>query len=145
VTENGIPLKGARLFIGKNKIIDTNTTGSYDSSAQEGQVRVMAISEAGEFIGEEMLTLTKGETRNVSFNYQPGTLEVIVLKNNIPVKGARVIAGRNAPVSTDQNGTCLQKVAAGQVKVYIRLAGNQTLIERTAQIVADQKVVIRIE
>lgn len=146
ITENGVILKGAKVFVGKNGIIITNQSGRYESKVQEeGGLRVFATTPAGEFIGEELLALNKGEEKTVSFDFKPAVIEVTVIKDGKPLNGAKVLIGRNAPALTDKSGRCVQKVCPGNVTIYVRDSSGRIIGERSVTAILGQTATVGIE
>lgn len=144
ITENGVSLAGAKIFIGKNGIINTDQSGSYESKVQAGEERVFAITSAGEFIGEEFLILSKGEEKRVSFDFKPAFIEVTVTDAGKPVSGAKVFIGRNSPAITDKSGRCVQKVFPGNVSIYVRDSNGRVFGERSVTAILGQTVTVDI-
>lgn len=144
ITENGVVVEGAKVFVGKNGIIITNQSGRYESKVQEGGLRVFATTPAGEFIGEELLTLNKSEEKTVNFDFKPAVIEVTVTEDGKPLTSAKVLIGRNAPVLTDKFGRCVQKVCPGNVTIYVRDSNGRIIGERSVTATLGQTATVDI-
>lgn len=140
ITENGVGLAGAKVFVGKNGIIITDQSGRYESKVQAGGVRIFAVTSSGEFIGEEILTLKRGTEAPINFNFQPAVIEVTVSDAGKPVAGAKVFIGRNSPGITDKLGRCVQKTTPGNITLYARDSKGRIVAEKNLTATSGQKV-----
>jgi hypothetical protein len=120
VTEDGSPINGANVYIGENDPVVTDSAGIYSGQAEPSMVRVFARTGAGEFIGDETITVSDGETAIVNFGFTPGLLSGIVTENGNAIAGANVSAGFNEPFLTEATGQYSVKVQPGETNVSAR-------------------------
>lgn len=144
ISENGAALDKARVFVGKNSSLTTDSNGAYFTKVQEGQTRVFAITSAGEFIGEEIMQVSRDEDKVIDFDFKPAAIEVKVSSNGQPLEGARVLVGRNAPMITDKTGSCKQKTAAGSVDVFARDNSGKIIAKKTITVTPGQNLAIEL-
>lgn len=145
ITENGMPLANARVFIGKNSSITTDNNGHYQSHVALGEdIRIMATTQAGEFIDQKMVDITNSDEQQIDFSYVPGLVTVNVTKDNTPVSGVRVVLDRNNLVKTDSNGTAAQKVVPGTVNVFISNDKGKVICNKQLTVAANETVNLNV-
>jgi len=126
INENGQGLGNAKVFVGKNSPVKTDVSGFYKVRVQSGRIRIFVVSKNGEFISEAMMAVNKNDHHVLDYDFNPGEIEVTVIRDELPVEGARILAGRNAPVLTDSKGKCLLKVKPGNVEVVVIYPDRET-------------------
>jgi hypothetical protein len=119
IKENGRGLGNAKVSAGKNSPVKTDISGFYKVKVQYGRLRIFVVSQDGEFISETMMAVDKNDYRVLDYDFNPGEIEVAVIRDEKPVEGAKVLAGRNAPVLIDSEGKCIVKVNPGNVEVLV--------------------------
>ncbi|MBN2532140.1 MAG: carboxypeptidase regulatory-like domain-containing protein [Spirochaetales bacterium] len=142
IKENGRGLGKSKVFIGKNFPVKTDISGFYKVKVQSGQVRIFVVSPAGEFIHESIMTVNKNEYLVLDYDFSPGEIEVTVMQDEKPVKDAKVLAGRNAPVLTDHEGKCLLKVKPGNVEVLVLYPGKEPTVRKRITVESNKRVAL---
>lgn len=104
VTENGLPLEGAKLCAGLNEPALTESSGRYTTKAKPGFISVFAYTNADEFIGELMVSLVAGGPVTVNFDFTPATITGVITEGDSTMAGAMVFVGSNLPITTDSTG-----------------------------------------
>lgn len=136
VSENGIPIFKAAVYIGNNPTVYSDETGRYSAEVVPGTTTMVAHTGSGEFIGEKTLTLGQGEISAADFNFTPWVITGNVTENGNALAGARVWAGRNRPVLTDSSGAYSADVQGDEIKISVFTAmgefiGGRTVIKGT--------------
>ncbi|MFH0790955.1 MAG: hypothetical protein V2A64_04910 [Candidatus Omnitrophota bacterium] len=144
ISENGLALDKARVFAGKNSSLTTDSNGAYFTKVQEGQTRVFAITSAGEFIGEEIMQVSRDEDKVIDFDFKPAVIEVKVSSSGQPLEGVRVLIGRNAPIITDKSGSCKQRAVAGSVDVFARDSAGKIIAKKTVTVTPGQSLIVEL-
>lgn len=144
VTENGSPLKGAKVYAGLNKPFLTNASGQYAVRAKAGFTRIFAYTESDEFIGEKMVTLEETGSSVVNFDFKPVTIMGTVTVDGAGISKANVYVGANMPVKTNASGQYLTRAQLGTWKVFAQDAADELIAETIVQIVPQDMIVVNL-
>ena len=118
VTENGVPLEGAKVHIYLNKPVVTDASGRYSTRTQAGFHPVIAFTPAGEYINDVMLTLESDAATSQDFDFRPVVVTGVVKEGATTLPDAQVYIGANVPVDTDGSGAYSTRVQEGTWRVF---------------------------
>jgi hypothetical protein len=136
VAKNGVPLKGAAVYIGGNPVIYTDTTGMYRGEVNADTATIVAVyTIAGEFIGEKAFTLGQGEILKADFDFTPWVITGNVTEKGAALSGSRVWAGRNKPILTDSSGSYSANVQGEEIKISAFTEWGEFIDEQTVVMV----------
>lgn len=118
VTENGVPLEGAKVHVYLNKPVVTDASGHYTTRTQAGFHPVIAFTPAGEYINDVMLTLEPDATMSQDFDFRPVVVTGVVKQGAATLPDAQVHIGANVPVTTDGTGAYTTRVQEGTWRAF---------------------------
>lgn len=139
-TENGSLLEGAKVSAGLNEPVITDSSGQYTIKSAPGFVRVFAYSESDEFIGEQMITLTTGNSVKVNFNFTPITISGTVTSGGSAAPRASVIVGSNKPLTTDDAGKYTGRIQPGTWRIFAETSSGELIAEKVVQATSEAPV-----
>jgi hypothetical protein len=134
ISYDGVPLEGARVWIEANPPVVTDSVGRYEACVIPGNIRILARTSTGEFIGERIIKVEQEETATVDFEFTPGTITGIITHNGAPVEGAKVFIGANMPVVTDSEGRYEGQVQSGFVRIFSCTANGEFIGKQKVEI-----------